>query len=122
MIVVIGIAAYSYLDSEAFRNAAARAERSRSIVEETQELLSRLKDTQISQTAYLLTGDVRDLSAYSQSLSKIASAQQVLSQPQAADPEDRERLSTLITARLDELAQAVRFRQQGDAAFAIARA
>ena len=65
MIIVIGIAVYSYLDGQAFRNAAAGADRSRSVVEQTQELLFDLKDAEIrTRRGYLLTGDPRYLVAY----------------------------------------------------------
>ena len=57
MIIVIGIAVYSFLDSRAFHNAADGAERSRSVVEQTQELLARLTAAETGQRGYLLTGD-----------------------------------------------------------------
>src|ERR1035438_8658801 len=101
MIIVIAIAVYSYLDSQAFREAASGAERSRLLAGETQELLSHVKDAETSQTGYLLTRDPSYLEAYNQSLSRIATAQRVLSRPQVADPEDCARLSVLITARLE---------------------
>ena len=121
MVIVIAIAAYSYLDSQAFRNAASGAERSRLLVDETQNLLSHLKDAETSQTGYLLTGDARYLADYNQALSDIAPARQVLSRPQAADHEDCARLSALITAKLNDLAQTIHLRQQGDAAAALER-
>jgi two-component system cell cycle sensor histidine kinase/response regulator CckA len=121
MIVVIAIAVYSYLDGQAFRNAAASAERSRLLVEQTQELLSQLMDTGANQTGYLLTGDARYLAAYNLALSKVAVARQVLDRPEVASPEDCARLSALIAARLEDLAQTIRLRQQGDVASALQR-
>jgi two-component system, cell cycle sensor histidine kinase and response regulator CckA len=121
MIVVIAIAVYSYLDGQAFRNAAAGAERSRLLVEQTQELLSHLMDTSANQTGYLLTGEERYLAAYNLALSKVAVARQVLDRPEVGSPEDCARLSALITARLEDLAQTVRLRQQGDVASALER-
>jgi PAS domain S-box-containing protein len=121
MIIVIGIGTYAYLDGLAFQNAAASAERSRLIVAQTQGLLSHLIDAEANQTEYLLTGDRRYLAAYQQALSMVAPAQQVLSRPEVASPEDCLRLSALITARLEDLAQTIRIRQQGDVASALRR-
>ena len=122
MLIVIAIAAYSYLDGQAFRNAATSAERSRLLVEQTQELLSHLMDTGANQTGYLLTGDARYLAAYNLALSKVAVARQVLDRPEVASPEDCARLSALIAARLEDLAQTIRLRQQGDVASTLQRA
>ncbi|MCX6628301.1 MAG: CHASE3 domain-containing protein [Candidatus Solibacter sp.] len=121
MMIVIAMAVYSYWDSQAFRDAAAGAERSRLLVEQTQELLSDLKDAETNQTGYLLNGNPRYLSAYNQSVSEIAPARQILSWPQAANPEDCAHLSALITAELDDWAQTIRIRQQGDLASALDR-
>src|ERR1035437_9788370 len=121
MIVVIAIAVYSYLDGQAFRNAAAGAERSRLLVEQTQELLSQLMDTGANQTGYLLTGDARYLAAYNLALSKVSLARQVLRRPDVARPEDCANLDSLIAAKLVDLAQTIRIRQQGDVASALQR-
>src|ERR1019366_9173068 len=95
--------------------------RSRLIVAQTQGLLSHLIDAEANQTEYLLTGDRRYLAAYQQALSMVAPAQQELSRPEVASPEDCLRLSAMITARLEDLAQTIRIRQQGDVASALQR-
>ena len=119
MIVVMGIAAYSYLDSQAFQNAATGAERSRQVVAQTQELLSRLADAETGQQGYLLTGETGYLADYNEAVPKIARLQAALSPPPAG-AEDRTLLSNLIAAKLDELAQNVQIRRQGDIASALA--
>src|ERR1019366_273470 len=91
------------------------------LVKDTQELLSYIEDAETSQTGYLLTGNARYLVAYNQILSKISLARQVLSRRAAASPGLWARLSALIAAKLDELAETIRLRHQGDAASAISR-
>jgi hypothetical protein len=121
MAIVAVMAAYSYLDGDAFRNAADSAERSRTLVEQNQELLTLLMDTGANQTGYLLTGDARYLAAYNAALSKVSVARQVLRRPDVASPEDCAHLDALIDARLEDLAQTIRLRQQGDVASALQR-
>jgi hypothetical protein len=121
MAIVTVMAAYSYLDGQAFRNAANSAERSRSLVAQNQELLTLLMDTGANQTGYLLTGDSRYLDAYNLALSKVSVARQVLRRPDVASPEDCANLDSLIAARLEDLAQTIRIRQQGDVASALQR-
>ena len=116
MTIVIGIAVFSYVDAVAIRNAAAGAEQSRVAVEQTHELLSRLTDAETGQRGYLLTGDPGYLVDYDAALPKIALIQAALRQAPAAEFEDRRRLFSLVDAKLDELAQTVRIRQQGDIA------
>jgi two-component system cell cycle sensor histidine kinase/response regulator CckA len=122
MAIVTVIAAYSYLDGQAFRHAANSADRSRSLVEQNQELLSLLMVTGVNQTGYLLTGDARYLAAYNLALSKVSLARRVLRRPEVASPEECARLDALIAARLEDLAQTLRIRQQGDVASALQRA
>ncbi len=121
MTIVVAIAAYSYLDGQAFQTATASAERSRLIVAQTQELVSHLMDAEASQTGYLLTGDKRYLAPYSRAVSKVEAVQQVLGRPEVASPEDCARLSALIAARLQDLAQTIGIRQQGNVASALDR-
>src|ERR1035438_6100456 len=121
MAIVTVMAAYSYLDGQAFRNAANSAERSRSLVAQNQQLLTLLMDTGANQTGYLLTGDARYLAAYNLALSKVSVARQVLRRPDVASPEDCVNLDSLIAAKLEDWAQTVRIRQQGDVASALQR-
>src|ERR1022692_4408410 len=78
-------------------------------------------DTGAHPTGYLLTGDARYLSAYNLTLSKVSLARQVLRRPDVASPEDCVHLDALIDARLDDLAQTIRLRQQGNVASALQR-
>ncbi len=121
MAIVAVMAAYSYLDGQAFRNAANSAERSRSLVEQNQDLLTLLMDTGANQTGYLLTGDARYLAAYNLALSKVSLGRQVLRRPDVASPDDCAHLDALIDAKLEDLAQTIRIRQQGDVASALER-
>ena len=114
MAIVVVMAAYSYLDSQAFRNAASSAERSRVLVEQTQGLLLLLMDISANHTAYLLTGDARYLTSYNNILSKLTAARQALRLPDVASPADCARLDALISARLDDLAQTIRLREPAD--------
>ena len=120
MTIVIGIAAFSYVDAVAIRNAVAGAEQPRIAVEQTHELLSRLTDAETGQRGYLLTGDPGYLVDYDAALPKIALIQAALRKAPAAEFEDRRRLFSLVDAKLDELAQTVRIRRQGDIAQAFA--
>jgi hypothetical protein len=121
MAIVAVMAVYSYLDGQGFRNAANSAERSRSLVEQNQELLTFLRDTDTDQTGYLLTGEQRYLAAYNLALSKVSRVRQVLRRPDVASPQDCAHLDAMIAARLEDLAQNIRLRQQGDVASALQR-
>ena len=107
----------SYLDSLAFRNAAAGADRSRIVLDQTQKLISDLKDAESGQRGYLLTGEAEHLADYSEAVPKV---RRDLADLNVSDAADRERLAGLIAAKLDELAQTVRIRREGDTAAAIA--
>jgi PAS domain S-box-containing protein len=120
MTIVIGIASFSYVDSIAFRNAAAGAERSRVAVEQTHELLARLTDAETGQRGYLLTGDPGYLADYDTALPKIRRIQAGPNRALAAQSQDRRRLVGLVAAKLDELEQTVRIRRQGDISQALA--
>jgi len=118
MVVVIGIGTYSYLDGQAFRDAARSAERSRLVVERTHELQSLLKDAENGQRGYLLTGELVHLVDYKRALPKIREALSALG-PDVGGLE-RRRLSELVGIELDELARTIRIRDQGDSTGALA--
>ncbi len=120
MTIVVGIALFSYVDSTAFRSAAAGAERSRVAVEQTHELLSRLTDAETGQRGYLLTGDPGYLVDYDAALPKIWLIEGALRLSPVAGLEGCQRLFNLVNAKLDDMAQTVRVRQQGDTAQALA--
>ena len=119
MIIVIGIAVYSFLDSLAFRSAVDSAEQSRNVIEQTQELIAKLTAAETGQRGYLLTGDPEYLDEYRAALPEVARLQKAIGQAPAGVA-DRELLFRLIAAKLEELAQTVRVRQQGDTASALA--
>src|SRR3954454_21108835 len=104
MIVVIGIAVYSFLDSRAFRNAADAADRSRTVVEQTRELLAKLTAAETGQRGSLLTGDPGYLDEYHAALPEIARIQPAIGQT-PADVADRQILYRLIAATLHERAR-----------------
>jgi hypothetical protein len=120
MIIVIGIAVYSHLDGQAFRNAATSAEESRVVVEQTHKLLSLLIDAESGQRGYLLTGEPGYLAEYDDALPKIRRTLSAPGRSADAGAEDRRRLSGLIAAKLDELTQTVQIRRQGDTMAALA--
>ena len=78
-------------------------------------------DTGANQTGYLLTGDARYLAAFNLALPKVSVARQVLHRPDVASPQDCARLDAMITARLEDFAQNIRLRQQGDVTSALQR-
>jgi two-component system cell cycle sensor histidine kinase/response regulator CckA len=118
MVVVIGIGTYSYLDSQAFREAARSAEQSRALVERAHELLSLLKDAESGQRGYLLTGEAAHLVDYNQALLRIRGTLAALGAD--AGGGDRRRLYELVGIELDEMAQSIRIRDQGDSSAALA--
>jgi hypothetical protein len=116
ILIVAAIAVYSYLDAEAFRRAAERAERSRVVMEDTQRLLTLLKDAETAQRGYLLTGDPSYLLPYNQARPEIIARQRTLAQDDSADAR---RMASLIAAKLEELAQTIHIREHGDTAAAL---
>ena len=118
--MVIAIAVFSRLDADAYRRAADGAERSRIVTVRAQEVFSLLKDAETGQRGYLLTGDPRYLAPYNQAVLRIEPAMRQLEQANQQAPDDVSRLTTLVNAKLEEVAQTIRVRQQGDVAAALA--
>ena len=114
IVIVMAIAVYSRMDADAFREAADAASRSRQVMEDTQQLLSLLKDAETGQRGYLLTGDVQYLDPYNEARPKIEEGLRALGQSASAKTAELKRFSELITAKLAELAQTIRIRQQGN--------
>uniref|UniRef100_Q01W36 histidine kinase n=1 Tax=Solibacter usitatus (strain Ellin6076) TaxID=234267 RepID=Q01W36_SOLUE len=117
--IVIAIAVYSKMDAEAFREAADRATRSRAVMETSQRLFSLLRDADSGHRSYLLTGDSRYLAAYNGTLPKLQDAMRDLTGATGPAAPELTRFAAIIHAKLDELAQGIRIRQQGDAAAAM---
>jgi PAS domain S-box-containing protein len=120
IVTVIAIGVYSYLDGEAYKAAAALASHSRSHVERVQELLALLKDAESGQRGYLLTGDPRYLAPYTSALPRIARDLEFLVSTTSFEADQARRLSDLVGAKLDELAETIRIRDAGDAESALA--
>jgi PAS domain S-box-containing protein len=120
IVIVIAIGIYSYMDGQAYREAADWAERSRTLVERLHSLMSQLKDAETGQRGYLLTGDLRYLEPYTAALPKIEALRGELATAAAARPDEVRRLSALVGMRLAELAQTIQVRQSGRAAEAVA--
>jgi two-component system, cell cycle sensor histidine kinase and response regulator CckA len=120
IVIVIAIAIYSRIDAGAFREAAESATKSRLLMENTQRLLSLLKDAESGQRGYLLTGDEQYLAPYNEAIPNVANGLvelKRLADPAAAEPK---RFEALIGAKLDEVAQTIQLRRQGDSQGALA--
>ncbi|MCU1233817.1 MAG: sensor hybrid histidine kinase [Candidatus Solibacter sp.] len=120
IIIVVAIAVYSRLDADAFRDAAASATKSRLIIQNTQALLSLLKDAESGQRGYLLTGDTRYLTQYSQAIPAIAQRLRDLQQLTDATRPQQKTFASLVNSKLAELEQTIEFRRQGDLEAAMA--
>src|SRR5580765_8010738 len=118
--MLIAIAGYSYLDSLAFREAAAGAEQSRVVIEQANRLHRLLVTAEAGQRGYLLVGDPGYLIDYQTAVTGIRLSIPLITAMKSADDEDRARLPELITAKLAELEEAVRTRQSGGSAAAMA--
>jgi PAS domain S-box-containing protein len=121
--IVIAMGVYSWLDGEAYRMAAEKAEQSRSAVQRIESMVDLLVEAESGQRGYLLTGDPVYLELYSQVLPRIAELEAAMRRGPAADPEDAARLDDLIDAKIAEMAHTVEVRRRGevDAALAIVR-
>jgi PAS domain S-box-containing protein len=119
ILIVIAIAIYSRMDADAFRDAADEAARSRAMMEDIQRIESLLKDAESGQRGYLLTGERRYLEPYNQAAPQIREEVRKLSAWPEYQEEARQ-LSALIARKLEELAQTIRVREQGDIAGAVA--
>jgi two-component system cell cycle sensor histidine kinase/response regulator CckA len=120
--IVIAIGAVSYLDDQAYKKNAAAARQSRSIVEQTHELLSQIKDAETGQRGFLLTGDSYYLEPYVSALPRIRQVLSQLGQPGLAfaDPAAAASLAPLTKEKLDELADTIEARRQGRGEEAVA--
>jgi two-component system cell cycle sensor histidine kinase/response regulator CckA len=113
--IVIATGAVSYLDDRAYKNNTAAAGQSQSIIAQTQELLSQIKDAETGQRGFLLTGDPYYLEPSGAALPQIRRLLSQLSRPGLvfADPADAAMLAPLTTEKLDELASTIEARRQG---------
>jgi two-component system, cell cycle sensor histidine kinase and response regulator CckA len=120
--IVIAVGAVSYLDDQAYKSNAAAARQSRSIVDQTEELLSHIKDAETGQRGFLLTGDPSYLEPYASALPQIRRLLSELSRPglEFVDPVDNASLAPLTAEKLGELARTIEMRRRGRGEEAIA--
>ncbi|MEO8594724.1 MAG: PAS domain S-box protein [Candidatus Solibacter sp.] len=117
--LLLAVVAYSYLDGQAFRHAAAGAERSRLRIEEANEILSLITSVETGQRGFLLSGEPFYLVEYQAALPKVQRALERFRAMGAADSADWQRLPELVKARLDRMAGTIRMRQQGSISDAV---
>ena len=109
LLIVLIITTIAFLDDQAYKVDADAAERSRTLVAHTQELLSSLKDAETGTRGFLLTGDSRYLEPYQAALPRI---RQLLGENPG--------LKSLVDLKLAELADAIEARRSGGEAAATA--
>ncbi|MDE3165797.1 MAG: CHASE3 domain-containing protein, partial [Acidobacteriota bacterium] len=121
--IVIAIGVYSWLDGEAYRIAAEKAEQTRIAVGRIESTVSLLVEAESGQRGYLITGDPVYLQSYDKALPLVAALQRDMRRTPAADPKDAARLSDLIDAKLSDMERTIDLRRRGnaDAAIAIVR-
>jgi PAS domain S-box-containing protein len=127
-VVVILIAVLSYDSGEAFRHSSDQAAATRELVDDTNALLSSLKDAETGQRGYLLTDEDRYLQPYRQALTEVPRRLERLTQVALQRKGSRqaqrvERLRSLVKGKMDELRETIDLRRiQGfDAALAVVR-
>ncbi|MBS1854609.1 MAG: CHASE3 domain-containing protein [Acidobacteria bacterium] len=123
IVIVVAMGVYSWLDGEAYRAAAEKAEQSRAAVERIESAVYLLVEAESGQRGYLLTADPVYLESYNQARPRIAQLEAAMRSAPSADPEDAVRLDDLIDAKLAEMAHTIEVRRSGDveAALAIVR-
>ena len=117
--LLVAIVAYSYLDGQAFREAAAGAEQSRLRIELTNQILSLVTSVETGQRGYLLTGERFYLDEYQASVPRVQRALNEFKDRGPADLPEWQQLPDLVNLRLQGMANTVRMRQQGDIADAV---
>ncbi len=120
--IVIAIGVVSYLDDRAYKNSIAAAAQSQSIIAQTKELLSQIKDAENGQRGFLLTGDPYYLEPSRTAVPQIRRLLSELSRPgiEFADPAGAASLAPLTTEELDALANTIDARRQDRAEDALA--
>ena len=111
MLAAIAIAATTYVDWRAFRRGTEQTERTRRVLEASEQVLSLVKDAETGQRGYLLRGDESYLAPRRAADSKMPRALTELSAAAAAEPEQAGRISQirmLTQQKLTELAETIR--------------
>lgn len=124
--IVIGIVVLFYADWRAYRNAARQSDEAQQFIQQTNNLLSSIKDAESGQRGFLLTGDRKYLTLYEKALSALPHELDDLSKTAQKAPREASqvtRIRSLMNDRLAELERTIEVRdQQGDeAAMAIVR-
>lgn len=124
--IVIVIVVLFYADWRAYRNAAQQTDEAQQFIQQTNSLLSSIKDAESGQRGFLLTGDRKYLTLYEKALAALPHELDDLSETaQKARREATQvaRIRSLMNDRLAELERTIEVRdQQGDeAAMAIVR-
>ena len=89
-------------------------ERAHEVLDHLQKTLSAMRDAEKAQRDYLLTGDVQDLTPLKAARNRIQQHMKLLQRKTRDDPEQQERLQTLVkrlSERLDGLDEVVALRQ-----------
>jgi PAS domain S-box-containing protein len=108
IVIVMAIAAYSYTDGQAYKEAARGAEATRAAVNWIERLVSLLREAESGQRGYLLTGEQRFLDPYTAALPEIAAERAKVNALHFADPDGARLLSTLTAERLEQMATTIR--------------
>jgi signal transduction histidine kinase len=108
--VVLGVLAYRTVQGA--RSAAADLARTNELVKELEQVLSRLKDVEVAQRDFILTGDPADVQALRESRRDIDAAVERLS-GMRAEKRWLELLRTLVPQKFAEIDRTVESRQTG---------
>jgi PAS domain S-box-containing protein len=124
--IVIVIVVLFYADWRAYRNASQQSDEAQQFIQQTNNLLSSIKDAESGQRGFLLTGDRKYLTLYEKALSALPHELDLLSKTAQRAPREASqvaRIRSLMNDRLAELQRTIEVRdQQGDeAAMAIVR-
>ena len=122
LVVVAAIGLLSYRDWHTYDELALYAEHARTVVDQTQDLLSLLKDAETGQRGYLLTGEAEYLAPYQAALPKISARLDQLKGHAAETVSSQEALALerLTTEKLNEMAVTIGLRTAGDTPAALA--
>jgi len=120
--IVAAIGLLSYRDWNTYDDLARSVDHARAVVDQTEYLLSLLKDAESGQRGYLLTGNEQYLESYDAALPTIPPGVKRLTELAAGTPSapNAAEISQLLEQELAELADTIAIRQRGDAAAALA--
>ena len=117
VLAVVVIAWFSYQALETRAMAAQSVNRSNAVLEQLQATLSAMKDAEIGQRGYLMTGAERYLEPYNNARVSLVVQFKRLSTMLAGDPEQLERLEIMqrySDLKLQEMAETIATRRAGD--------